>query len=153
LTAYRGRLLTANPDRGSPVHAATFLRGRRIVLEEELLANPALLRLILVHEILHFAWLRLGNVRRGEYLALLAAERAAGARGELGESADVAKEHVTENDCRSNSRAWRDYACESFCDTGAWLMAGITRHRWFRLAKRWRKQRAAWFQALSCLRI
>jgi hypothetical protein len=118
-----------------------------------LLANPALLRLILVHEILHFAWLRLGNVRRGEYLALLAAEWDAGARWELGESADVAKEPITEDDCRSNSRVWRYYACESFCDTGAWLLGGVAAHSSFRLAKRWRERRAAWFRGLGGLRV
>lgn len=106
-----------------------------------------------MHEILHFAWLRLGNRRRGEFQALLAAECTARARGELGESADVAKKHMTEHDWLSNSRAWRYYACESFCDTGAWLLAGVETHPSFRLATRWRKRRAAWFHALSHFRI
>jgi hypothetical protein len=153
LTASRGKLLSRQPERGRPVYAATFIPQRRIVLEEQLCDDPSGLRLILIHEILHFAWLRLGNRRRREFQVLLAAECAAHARGELGESADVAKEHITEHDCRSNSRAWRYYACESFCDTGAWLLSGIERHPSFRLAKRWRKRRAAWFQSLSSFRI
>jgi hypothetical protein len=153
LTVHRGELLSARPGRGRPVYAATFIPQRRIVLDEQLVDDPLLLRLILLHETLHFAWLRLGNVRRAEYQALLAAECAGRARGELGESAAVAKEQIAEEDWRSNSRAWRYYACESFCDTGAWLMGGVGAHSSFRLAKRWRERRAAWFRALECLRI
>ena len=135
------------------MYAATFIPQRRIVLEEQLFDDASHLRLILTHEILHFVWLRLGNARRREFQALLAAECAARARGELGESADVAKGQIAEKDWRSNSRAWRYYACESFCDTGAWLLGGVEKHPSFRLASRWRKRRAAWFHALGYLRI
>jgi hypothetical protein len=145
--------LSAHPDRGHPVHAATFVPQRRIVLEQDLLADATLLRLILTHEILHFAWLRLGNPRRREYQELLASECARHARGELGESSAVAKEKVLEQDWRSGSSAWRQYVGESFCDTGAWLLSGVARHTSFRLAKRWREQRAAWFHNLPSLRV
>ena len=135
------------------MHAATFVPQRRIVLEQDLLEDAALLRLILTHEILHFAWRRLGNLRRREYRELLASERAGRARGELGESAAVAKEKMLETGWLSGSSAWRQYACESFCDTGAWLLGGVGRHASFRLAKRWRERRAAWFRTLEHLRV
>jgi hypothetical protein len=153
LTSHRGELLSAQLDRGCPVYAATFLPARRIVLDRDLLEDPPLLRLILTHELLHFAWLRLGNARRREYQELLAFECARRARGELGESAGVAKEKVNESDWRSASPAWRYYACESFCDTGACLLGGVTHHPWFQLAKRWRERRAAWFKTLPYLRV
>jgi hypothetical protein len=44
-------------------------------------------------------------------------------------------------------RAWRDYVCESFCDTAAWLYSGVRRHPEFTLAPRFRERRAAWFEA------
>lgn len=153
LTAHRGKLLSARPDLGNAVYAATFIPQRRIVLEQELLADAVRLRLILTHEILHFVWRRLGNGLRSEYRNLLASECARRARGELGESAAVAKEGVTESDWISNSRAWRHYACESFCDTGACLLNGLAAHPPFHLAKRWRERRAAWFRALPCFRV
>jgi hypothetical protein len=153
LTAHRGKLLSAHPDCGRPVHAATFVPQRRIVLEQDLLADAALLRLILTHEILHFAWRRLGNSRRGEYHELLVSECVSHARGELGESAAVAKEKIVEKDWLSGSPTWRQYACESFCDTGAWLLGGVARHASFDLAKRWRERRAAWFYKLPDLRV
>jgi len=135
------------------VHAATFIPQRRIVLEQELLADPALLRLILTHEILHFAWRRLGNTWRREYQELLAFECERRARGELGESAAVAKEKVVEEDWRLGSAASRQYACESFCDTGAWILGGVDRHPSFRLSMKWRERRAAWFNNLPGLRV
>jgi hypothetical protein len=41
--------------------------------------------------------------------------------------------------------AWRRYACESFCDSAAWLFAGLRDHDEFTLALRFRRQRARWF--------
>ena len=91
LTAHRGKLLSGDAQSGTPVHAASFIRRREIVLETELLKKPDL-PLILVHEIFHFVWARLGNRKRAEYSALLAEERQRNARGELGESAEVRKQ-------------------------------------------------------------
>jgi hypothetical protein len=82
LTAHRGKLLSGSPQRGVPVHAATFIRRREIVLETELTRKPGDLRLITVHEIFHFAWARLGNSSRRTWTELLEAEAAARARGE-----------------------------------------------------------------------
>lgn len=136
LTAHRGKLLSGAPDTGIPVHAATFLRRREIILETQLTRKPGLLRLITVHEIFHFVWARLGNPSRRSYAALIKAEAAARARGELGESSLVKKSPA----CTA------DYICESFCDTAAWLYAGVRRSPDFTLAARWRKRRRAWFE-------
>lgn len=137
LTAHRGKLLSANLDCGTPVHAASFIRRREIVLESELLIK-AELPLILVHEIFHFVWVRLGNGRRAGYAALLQEERRAKARGELGESALVKKETAADS---------RDYICESFCDTAAWIYARGGKSLRVTLARRWRTRREAWFEA------
>lgn len=136
LTAHRGKLLSGSIDRGVPVHAATFIRRREIVLETELTRKASDLRLITVHEIFHFAWARLGNSARRAWAALLEAESSAHARGELGESSSVKK----------NPAYTRDYVCESFCDTAAWLYAGVLRSRHFTLSERWRTRRHAWFE-------
>jgi hypothetical protein len=90
------------------------------------------LRLITVHEIFHFAWARLGNSARRAWAALVEAEVAAHARGELGESSSL-----------KNSP---DYVCESFCDTAAWLYSGVRRSPHFTLVERWRSRRRAWFE-------
>jgi len=135
LTAHRGKLLSHQLERGTPVHAASFIRRREIVLESELL-RKAELPLILVHEIFHFVWVRLGNAKRAGYAALLAAERRAKARGEVGESASVRKQMAP---------ASRDYLCESFCDTAAFLYAPDNRGSNVTLAERWRLRRKAWF--------
>lgn len=119
------------------MHAATFVRRREIVLETQLTRKPGELRLIAVHEIFHLVWARLGNPTRRAWAALLEAEATARARGELGESSSVKKSRVCS----------RDYICESFCDTAAWLYAGVRRSRHFTLAARWRKRRRAWFEA------
>ncbi len=135
-------MLSGDPqERGTPVHAASFLRKREIVLESELLARKRDLRLILVHEIFHFVWLRLGNGKRRQFRALLEQELKAGARGELGESAEVHKLAI-----RHNPNGWRDYVCESFCDSGAWLYAGIKHSSNWTLASRWQRKRRQWFE-------
>jgi hypothetical protein len=141
LTEYRGKLLSAHPELGTAVHAASFIRERRVVLERELLTNPALLRLILVHEFFHFIWPCLSNELRESYSGLLETELGSGARGEIGESSSVRKDAFA-----AGGRCWKEYVCESFCDTGAWLYSGIERHRTFRLAIRWQKARRNWFR-------
>ena len=50
-----------------------------------------MLRLILIHEVFHFVWVRLDNGSRREFARVLRKEIKAGARGELGESAAVRK--------------------------------------------------------------
>jgi hypothetical protein len=142
LTASRGKLLTGHPKKGTPVHAASFIRERRIVLESALLRAPESLRLILIHELFHFVWARLGSRIRMEYEALLQNELRVAARGELGESSSVKKESL-----EGDVRHWREYVCESFCDTAAWLHAGVRQCQDYTLRSRFRKRRATWFEA------
>jgi hypothetical protein len=139
LTAHRGELLSANPERGTPVHAASFIRRREIILEDELLEKSEL-PLIVVHEIFHFVWVRLSNAARASFTALLAEEFRSNARGELGESATVKKQ-------MARGALTRDYVCESFCDSAAWLYASKATRGHTTLGRRWRDRRAAWFAA------
>jgi hypothetical protein len=136
LTSYRGQLLSGRGELGTPVHAASFIRRREIILETQLLAHSNKLRLIVTHEVFHFIWARLGNQRRASYTQVVMAEMAAGARGELGESAHSWKQ--------SDAKI---YICESFCDTGAWLYSGVKRSSEFTLSAGWKQKRRAWFVA------
>lgn len=147
LTACRGKLFSGDARVGEPVHAATFVRERRIVLDSELLARPRLLQLILLHEIFHLVWVRLGNRKRQEYGELLRRELRNRARGEIGESSGVQKERFLRGSATAASRGWREYACESFCDTAAWLYVGQSAQRGGGLAGRWRDRRQRWFRA------
>ncbi|MEZ5351516.1 MAG: hypothetical protein R2762_02680 [Bryobacteraceae bacterium] len=131
---------------GDQVHAASDIRRRRVLLDRSLLAQPAELRRIAVHEAFHFVWIRLGNPTRRSFEKVLAAEHTRSARGELGLSAEVRKQRLCEADVRNRTRAWREYACESFCDTAAWLYARAGRHREFTLAERFCRQRTRWFE-------
>jgi hypothetical protein len=125
------------------VHAASFIRSRRIVLESSLLRQRRIFRLILVHETFHFVWVRLGNEKRREFSRLLEQEFASDATGELGCSAQLKKDrHPT-----PGTRGWRDYACESFCDTAAFLFSGLKHYQPFTLPNRWIELRRAWFAA------
>lgn len=130
---------------GSPAHAATYLRQRRMVIEEALMADPEDFARIFVHELFHFVWLRLGNARRRSYERLLAGELQRRCGGELGWSAEWRKGKLAKRDCAGRTRRWREYCCESFCDTAAWLYAGVERHEEFTLATRLRTARRKWF--------
>ncbi len=90
-------------------------------------------------------WLRLGNAARRRYEDLLRAEWTARTPGELGWSADWRKRRISARDVRARSRAWREYCCESFCDTAAWLWSGLRRHPEFTLGEKHRRIRARWF--------
>lgn len=127
--------------RRGPVHAGSFLRERRIAFD----CTQAEFARIFVHELAHFIWLRLGNPRRRRYEELLVEELTAHARGELGWSAEMRKLALTPSIVRERSRAWREYCCESFCDTAAWRWSGLSHHPEFTLAKMHRVRRARWF--------
>ncbi len=129
---------------GLEVHAASSIPQRRIWFERALLSNPAELRRIVTHELFHFAWIRLGNGRRREWETLLAAEHTAGGRGELGWSAEWRKRGLQPADVSERTRQWREYACESFCDSAAWLLTGARPHDEVTLAPRHARHRAAW---------
>jgi hypothetical protein len=169
-----------------PHLAATSIPRRLILLDAELLRTSDDFDRILVHEIFHFAWLRLSNQSRRGWEAVLQSElnpRAAGdlargepgrgepGRGELGDgglgwgepgrgklgkgelgggelgwSAEWRKQKLTRADRTRRSPAWRRYACESFCDSAAWLYAGLRHHDEFTLAPLYRRRRRVWFQ-------
>lgn len=78
----------------------------------------------MLHELFHFVWVRLGNPRRLAWEALLRAEREARARGEAGWSAEWRKRELSGQDVSARSRRWREYCCESFCDTAAFATGG-----------------------------
>ena len=79
-----------------PHLAATHIPRRRILLDAGLLrADPGEFERILVHEIFHFAWVRLSNQTRRSWEGVLAAELAARARGELGWSSEWRKNKLT----------------------------------------------------------
>jgi hypothetical protein len=135
-----------------PVHAGSLLRERRILLETTLAGDPAEFARILVHELFHFAWLRLGNPRRLSYERLLVGEIAAGAAGELGWSAEWRKNAMSPSDRRRRTLRWREYACESFCDSAAWLYSGARRHPEFTLPHRFRAARRGWIERFVATR-
>jgi hypothetical protein len=128
-------------DRHGEVHAAAFPRARRMVFD----CSLAEFRRVFVHELFHFVWLRKGNAARRSYEDLVRAECLAGFPGELGWSAEWRKRALKPRDMETRSRRWREYCCESFCDSAAWLYSGIERHQEFTLAARRRRHRRAWF--------
>jgi hypothetical protein len=128
-----------------PHLAATHIPRRRILLDAGLLAQPGEFERILVHEIFHFAWVRLSNQTRRSWEGVLAAELAARARGELGWSSEWRKNKLTRAGILRRTPAWRRYICESFCDTAAWLCAGLRRHGEYTLSARPRRIRRRWF--------
>jgi len=133
-------------DRRGAVHAGAFIRERRIAFDAKLAANRREFDRIFVHEIFHFVWLRLGNPRRWSYEGLLRQEMRGNARGELGWSAEWRKRALAARDTRRRSRRWREYACESFCDTAAWIFSGVRAHPEYTLARRFCERRRQWFR-------
>lgn len=129
-------------DRSGPVHGGAFLRERRILFDCSRAEFPR----IFVHELFHFAWLRAGNPKRRAFEELIAEELRAGARGELGWAAESRKLKLRREDWTGRTRRWREYCCESFCDTAAWLYGGLREHGEFTLATRWRERRRDWFE-------
>jgi hypothetical protein len=128
-------------DRRGPVHAGAFLRERRIAFD----CTPAEFARIFVHEVAHFIWLRLSNPKRRSFEELLRAELARRTPGELGWSAEWRKLALRPSDLSARSRRWREYCCESFCDTAAFLFSGVQRHPEFTLAARPSRLRREWF--------
>ena len=106
---------------GNPAHAATFIRRRLIVLDADLRRSPREYSRILCHELFHFVWVRLDNARRRSWERLLREELRVRAKGEAGWSAEWRKSELRSKDLTHRTRRWREYCCESFCDTAAWL--------------------------------
>ena len=129
-------------DTLGPNLATASIPRRVIHLDRDVLRIPGDFERILIHEIFHFAWVRLPNAARRDWENLLAAERAP---GELGWSAEWRKLKLKAEDARLRSPKWKRYARESFCDSAAWLFAGIERHDEFTLPARSRRARRKWF--------
>jgi hypothetical protein len=111
-------------------HAVSFIPERYMVLAASLFDRRVELGRILYHELCHFKWPRLGNGKRNQFKALLLQELQEGVRGELGYSSDIRKSALRQTLKRSregHASALRDYACESFCDTGSYVLLGEER--------------------------
>ena len=128
--------------------AGSFLRKRLIVLDSNLERTPRQLARILVHELFHFVWLRLGNPVRRKYEELVRAEFDRRVRGELGWSAEGRKRELSAQDLSRRTRRWREYACESFCDTAGYLYSGIGRYSEGTLSVSARRTRRLWLEDL-----
>jgi hypothetical protein len=148
LVAWRGKLYSRRAA-GEAIHAGTDIPRRIVTLDSELTKQPSELARILIHEVFHFAWVRLGNPQRASYATLLSDEFHRGARGELGWSAEYRKLDLVRECGREDGVAahpkWREYVCESFCDTAAWRYSNIAEHDEFSLRPRYCKGREKWF--------
>jgi len=142
--AQRGKLLSGG-DKGVEVHAGAFLHNHEIVLDSALLEQPRELGRILVHEVFHFVWWKLGNQIRRSFEELLRDEIRRGVHGELGWSAEMRKQALSLGDVRHRTKRWREYVCESFCDSAAWLAVGSRLHAEITLDCADRQRRRHWF--------
>ena len=149
--AFRGRAIEIRysaglrDTAGNPAHAATFIRKRLIVLDAELRREASEHGRILAHEIFHFAWVRLGNPARLDWERALRGEFARRVPGEAGWSAEWRKLRLRPRDVRLRTRAWREYCCESFCDTAAAWITGSRAE--ITLPPRMLRARFAWLAA------
>ena len=129
-----------------PHSAAASIPRRLILLDAGVLARRGEFERILVHELFHFAWVRLSNEKRWSWEQVLRDELTSRTAGELGWSAEWRKAKLGRSDARRRTARWRGYACESFCDTAAWLYAGLRAHDEFTLAASARRHRRTWFR-------
>lgn len=127
-------------DGRGPVHAGAFLKERRIAFDCARREFPR----IFVHELFHFVWVRASNQTRHSYEHVLLAELARRAKGELGWSAEWRKLALHADDGGLRNRRWREYCCESLCDTAAWYYSGVGLHSEFTLPQTFRKYRRQW---------
>jgi len=145
LRATRGKLVSGGRS-GAPVHAGSFIRERKIILDSELLVHAPELMRILTHELFHFVWRRLDNQTRRSWDELVRGQLAL--PGELGWSAEWRKQALTPVDPDDGTRRWREYLCESFCDSAAWYFSGRQRHPEYTLPAKLRRNRDHWFARL-----
>jgi hypothetical protein len=124
--------------------AETSIPRRLIFLDRQVLAQRGEFERILIHELFHFAWVRLSNQTRWSWERLLSEEFARRTHGELGWSAEWRKDKLSRLDVRGRSPKWRRYICESFCDSAAWMYAGLLKHDEYTLAAGERRRRKAW---------
>jgi hypothetical protein len=147
--AFVGRAIRVEMRRSLGPHlAATDIRRRVILLDAEVLQSVGEFERILFHEIFHFAWTRCSNATRLTWEGVLEAELRSRARGELGWSSEWRKAKLTRLDRFERTPRWRRYACESFCDSAAWMFAGLKGHAEFTLPAVWRRRRRACFRRI-----
>ena len=144
--------LIARPE--DHLHAASFIPQRTVVLHRGLFRRRVELGRILYHELCHFLWPRLGNPLRWSYEELVWAEFGKGVRGELGYSSEWRKEKLRAEGGRvsGQKRLWREYVCESFCDTAAYVLLGSERragHSEYTLSRAARERRERWMEKLG----
>ncbi len=133
-----------------PYHASSSIRQRVILLDSDVLARRGEFERILIHELFHFVWVRFSNAARRDWEAVLKRELMQGTRGELGWSSEWRKKKLAITNARKRDARWRRYACESFCDTAAWMFSVLRSHDEFTLAKGARKARRQWFRKRIC---
>ena len=125
---------------------AHFCANGRSCWTPILLVNAPELMRILTHELFHFVWRKLNNGTRQDWDRLVRQQM--DAPGELGWSAEWRKQALTKDDPLGRTRRWREYLCESFCDSAAWYYSGSQRHREFTLPVKYRRARRQWFAQL-----
>ena len=54
------------------------------------------------------------------------------------------KANLTGEDRRLRTRRWRDYVCESFCDTAGWYFGSAKRYSEMTLSRDERAERRRW---------
>ena len=132
------------PSLGSHLAGAS-IPGRLILLDSVVLRRRGDFERVLIHELFHFAWVRLSNQKRRAWEQVLERELRQQVTGELGWSSEWRKNALARADVRRRTQRWRRYACESFCDTAAWLFAGLRAHDEFTLAGAPCRIRRQWF--------
>jgi hypothetical protein len=148
-----------NRSPNNHLHAASFIPQRYVVLRRSLFRRRIELGRIFYHELCHFFWPRLGNPLRQRYEAMLEREFRDGTRGELGYSAELRKEKLRAAGGSPGRKArlrrlWREYVCESFCDTTAYVLLGPerrVRHSEYTLSGAARERRCRWVASLCGL--
>ena len=129
LTAHRGKLLSKSP-KGHAVYAGSFLRKRKIVLDEQMLRTPRVLERIFVHEVFHFVWSKLRNDLRCSYEDMVLEEFENNTLGELGWSAESMKLQLTKTAGRPRLAmrgGWRRVA--SRLQNDVWQVSSTDRER------------------------
>ena len=112
-----------------------------------MLRTPRVLERIFVHEVFHFVWSKLNHATRRSWDSLIRAEMENGVRGEFAWSAELAKQRVTPDSMANHTRRWKDYLCESFCDTAAYCFGNTLPHSEMTLDSFTRRSRRAWVSA------
>lgn len=146
LTAYKGRLLSES-SKGKSVYAGSFLRRRTITLDDCLLRTPRVWERIFAHEVGHFIWSRLPAALRESYTQLVHGEIRQGERGELGWSAESIKLRLLPADPLLGNTRWKNYVCESFCDTAGWVFGSARTYAELTLPAGLRELRRDWCRA------